>query len=420
MVPLQVQMPWAVRLRALYALRDNDGATRLVYDLERAAVVEVPEDLQEYIERALDSGDPDEALLGWLRSEDLLTAEGREGWKAAGLDGWSASPELGMYSLLDDELEAQIDASSEAAAEAGLDRAFRQAAGAARLTLRLLWSGAVLARKVLEQVVVLGRRRAAHSHQDVAFEVVVAASSVDFGMARFLAQLPVSVELLCEPFPGAERETPSGWDAEGAAQLLLPHLGDRLTVYCPADRGHLLELWEWAKRLGIRHLDAAWADEPDPVRGEERRRLFQRGLQTVWNEMAADLAGGRLPVDFKPLTRILSRLMHSEPLDLLGSSDASTDCWALIGTPCAGCFARRICSHSLLHWSSFAQADQRQPAEDRCNLWRDEAEAALRFYHRLAHIDPIQVLRLFGEPGPLPGNAAMGRAEDMDHWKAPS
>jgi len=158
MQPFQMPMPWAVRLRALYALRDDDGASRLIYDLERAAIVEVPEELQEYIERALDCGDLDEALLGWLQTEDLLTAEAREGWQAAGLAGWSARSELGLYSLLEDQLEAQIDATSEASAEVGLDRALRQAAGAARVTLRLRWSGAVLARKVLEQVVVLGRR----------------------------------------------------------------------------------------------------------------------------------------------------------------------------------------------------------------------------------------------------------------------
>jgi hypothetical protein len=415
MQPFQMPMPWAVRLRALYALRDDDGASRLIYDLERAAIVEVPEELQEYIERALDCGDLDEALLGWLQTEDLLTAEAREGWQAAGLAGWSARSELGLYSLLEDQLEAHIDATSEASAEVGLDRALRQAAGAARVTLRLRWSGAVLARKVLEQVVVLGRRRAAASHQEVAFEVVVSAASVDFGLARFLARLPASVELVCGPFPAGGRGNQAGWAAEIAVRTLLPQLGDRLTVHCQVDRSDLLEVWDWAKRLGIRRLDAAWTDEAQP--SPERRALLRRSLRTVWNEMSADLAGGRVPLDFKPLTRIVTRLMHSEPVDLLSGFDSSSDGLALYNTPCVGCFARRICSHSLLHWSSLAQADQRGPAEDRCDLWRDEAEAALRFYHRLAQIDPTQVLRLFGEPGRL--DPTLGRGEDLEHSKAP-
>lgn len=417
MLPFQMPMPWAVRLRALYALRDDDGSSRLIYDLERAAVVEVPEELQEYIERALDSGDPDETLLGWLRTEDLLTAEAREGWQATGLDGGSARSELTSYSLLEDQLEAQIDATSEAAAEVGLDRAFRQAAGVARLTLRLRWSGAVLARKVLEQVVLLGRRRAAEIHQNVAFEVVVSAAGVDLGLARFLARLPVSVELLCGPFPGG-REAQAGWGAENAVRTLLARLGGRLTVHCQAGRGDLLAVWDWAKRLGIRHLDIAWRDEAES--SPEHRALLRRSLRTVWHEMAADLDGGGVPLDFRPLTRIVNRLMHSEPVDLLNSFDSSSDGFALYNTPCAGCFARRICSHSLLHWSSLAQADQRGPAEDRCELWRDEAEAALRFYHRLAQIDPIQVLRLFGDAGRLPVDPTMGGQKDLDHAKAPS
>lgn len=417
MSPFEMQMPWTVRLRALYALRDDDGASRLVYDLERAAVVEVPEELQEYIERALDCGDLDEALLGWLQTEDLLTAEAREGWQAAGLSGWSARSELGLYSLLEDRLEAQIDATSEAVAEVGLDRAFRQAAGAARLTLRLRWSGAVLARKVLEKVVLLGRHRAAEAHQEVAFEVVVCAEGVDFGLARFLEGLPVSVELLCGPFPAGGRERRMTWEAESAVRTLLPELGERLTVHCQAGRGDLLEVWDWAKRLGVRHLDAAWTDEAQPA--PEQRALLRRSLRTVWNEMSADLAGGRVPLDFKPLTRIVTRLMHSEPVDLLSGFDSSSDGLAGYNTPCVSCFARRICSHSLLHWSSLAQADQREPAEDRCELWRDEAEAALRFYHGLAQIDPTQVLRLFGEAGRLPVDSPMGGGEDLDHSKAP-
>ena len=417
MLPFEMPMPWAVRLRALYALRDDDGASRLIYDLERAAVVEVPEELQEYIERALDSGDLDEALLGWLRNEDLLTAEAREGWQAAGLDGWSARFELGPYSLLEDQLEAQIDATSQAAAEVGLDRAFRQAAGVAQLTLRLRWSGAVLARKVLEQIVLLGRRRAAEAHQEVAFEVVVSAAGVDPGLARFLERLPVSVELLCDSFP-AEGEAETGWEAENAVRLLLARLGDRLTVQCRAGCGDLLAVWDWAKRLGVRHLDIAWEDEAEP--SLEHRALLRRTLRTVWHEMAADLAGGRVPLDFKPLTRIVNRLMHSEPVDLLSGFDSSSDGLALYNTPCVSCFARRICSHSLLHWTSQAQADPRGPAESRCELWRDEAEAALRFYHRLAQIDPIQVLRLFGDPGRLPVDSTLGGREDLDHAKVPS
>ena len=74
-------MPGALRLRALHPLIDGDGSCSLIYDLERAAVVEVPEELQFHVAPALETGDLDEDLVGWLAGEDLLTSEGWNGWR---------------------------------------------------------------------------------------------------------------------------------------------------------------------------------------------------------------------------------------------------------------------------------------------------------------------------------------------------
>src|SRR5947208_16830221 len=64
-------MPGALRLRALHPLIEGDGSCGLIYDLERGAVVEVPEELQFHIAPALEMGDLDETVLGWLVNEDL-------------------------------------------------------------------------------------------------------------------------------------------------------------------------------------------------------------------------------------------------------------------------------------------------------------------------------------------------------------
>jgi len=62
--------------------------------------------------------------------------------------------------------------------------------------------------------------------------------------------------------------------------------------------------------------------------------------------------------------------------------------------------------------------DARSAADDRCALWRTEVEVALRFYHRLAHTDPLQVRQLFDdtlrEPAP-----SLGRREDLGHLRMP-
>ncbi|HEX7199022.1 MAG TPA: hypothetical protein VF213_06075, partial [Dongiaceae bacterium] len=84
-----MSMPGVVRLRSLYPLTEEDGSCPLVYDVERSAVLEVPEELQLHFAQALETGDPDEDMLGWMMSEDLLTNE----LPAGGGAGGAAAPE---------------------------------------------------------------------------------------------------------------------------------------------------------------------------------------------------------------------------------------------------------------------------------------------------------------------------------------
>src|SRR5436309_13594883 len=80
---LTMAIPGALRMRSLYPLLEADGSCTLIYDLERAAVLDVPEELQLHVATALDTGDLDDSLLGWMLSEDLFTAEGWSGYEAA-------------------------------------------------------------------------------------------------------------------------------------------------------------------------------------------------------------------------------------------------------------------------------------------------------------------------------------------------
>ena len=58
-------IPGLLRLRALQPLPDREGTCGLVYDLERAAVLEVPEELQLYCGIAVGYKDPDAAINRW-------------------------------------------------------------------------------------------------------------------------------------------------------------------------------------------------------------------------------------------------------------------------------------------------------------------------------------------------------------------
>jgi hypothetical protein len=454
-------MPGALRLRALHPLIEGDGSCGLIYDLERAAVVEVPEELQFHVAPALETGDLDEALLGWLVNEDLMTGEGGLRWSEipgmAGLEGarwWN----LGAIYRLDDELHVRIDQAREEAALEVVGFVFRQGLSASRVKLHLSWGGAFPDRALLERIVVESSRLASRLGQEIGFELTLDAREVTAARAAFLAGYAFQVRLLCGSYPASpggfyadSQGRGASWEAETAVRLLLETLGERLTVCSVLDRGRLLDLWEWAKRRGVRRLDAMVLEDGEVGDGAAvpgRLREIRNDLMSICDEMADELAAQRLPVDFKPLTRIVDRLMRSEPLDqaygepgsfpglmpmadacprsfldsldlrplpelpdALGEEDAADD-------PCPGCWARHVCGHSSYVTSSQDAEDARAASEERCALWRTEVEVALRFYHRLAHTDPLQVRQLFDESLREPA-PAVSRREDLGHLRMP-
>ncbi|MFL6232334.1 MAG: hypothetical protein ACJ76N_04310 [Thermoanaerobaculia bacterium] len=454
-------MPGALRLRALHPLIEGDGSCGLIYDLERAAVVEVPEELQFHVAPALETGDLDEALLAWLVNEDLMTTEGGLGW--SGLAGAAGLPEaarwwnLGAVYRVDDELHVRIDQAREEAALEVVGFVFRQGMSASRVKLHLGWGGAFPGTALLERIVVESSRLASRLGQEIGFELTLDAREVTAPRAAFLAGYAFQVRLLCGSFPAPaggfyadRKERHAAWEAERAVRLLLEALGERLTVHCVLDRGRLLDLWEWAKRRGVRRLDAMVLEDAEVGDGAAvpgRLREIRHDLLSVCDEMADELTAQRLPVDFKPLTRIVDRLMRSEPLDqaygerggfagLMPMADAcprsfldSIDLRPLpelpdaLGeedteSPCQGCWARHVCGHSSYVASSQDAEDTRAASEERCSLWRTEVEVALRFYHRLAHTDPLQVRQLFDESLREPALPA-SRREDLGYLRMP-
>jgi hypothetical protein len=464
MLPIATMpMPGALRLRALHPLIEGDGSCGLIYDLERAAVVEVPEELQFHVAPALETGDLDEALLGWLVNEDLLTGEGEAGWNetlgGAGLPEAATWWSLGAIYRVDDELHVRIDQAREETALEVVGFVFRRGFSASRVKLHLSWGGVFPGTSLLERIVVESSRLASLLGQEISFELTLAAREVTAARAAFVAGYSFQVRLLCGSYPAPPggfyadlRGRGASWEAETAVRLLLETLGDRLTVHCVLDRGRLLDAWEWAKRNGVRRLDALMLEDGEVGEGvvlPGRLRDIRNDLLAVCDEMADELAALRLPVDFRPLTRIVDRLMRSEPLEqvygergnfanlmpladayprsFLDSLDlrlppelpeAVDELKADAENPCLGCWARHACGHSSYVASSQDAEDTRAATEDRCSLWRTEVEVALRFYHRLAHTDPLQVRQLFDESLREPATA-FSRREDFGHLRMP-
>lgn len=443
-------LPGVLRLRALQPLSDRDGSCSLIYDLERAAVLEVPEDLQFHIAPALETGDLDEDLVSWLVSEDLLTSEG---WDAdaelAGLSRRDGRSELASLLRLEDEFHGFIDQLEEKAAAEALDFAFKSSLGASRITLHLDWDGAVPDASLVEGLLIESCRRAALSGQEISYELALEPSQVMPALVSRLSGYPVSVRLRCgrAGLAGGDAELSPWLPAEGAARLLLEALGSQVIVQCtlePQDR--LADLWTWAKRIGVQHLDAILAEE-STVAGKAGRRplLYQirelRGdLLAICHEMTADLSTGQRPIDFEPLTRTVRRLIRHEACggavgmaglsfersaSSLGSLPETSGYSAFL-TPspieveaepsalaCPSCWARYACSHSAFVSSPISAEDPREPAEERCASWRAEVEAALHLYHALAHIDPMAVLALFS------GDEPTGSPTDRSGWVMP-
>src|SRR5215208_4834326 len=91
-------MPGTLRLRGIHPLIDGDGSCSLIYDVERAAVLDVPPDLQFHIAPALETGDLDEDLLSWLVGEDLVTSD-RLGGYAMDMEEASGQEPGGWWNL---------------------------------------------------------------------------------------------------------------------------------------------------------------------------------------------------------------------------------------------------------------------------------------------------------------------------------
>lgn len=374
-------MPGALRWRALHPLTDDGGACSLIYDLERAAVLEVPEELQLHVAPALETGDPDDELLSWLVQEDLITMEGwcLDGQPSAG----AARSFLDRAYGIEGEAHLRIGGLSEGAALAALEVGLRQTFGIGRVQLHLDWDSKFPGASVLERIVFEASRLAADFGQEVAFDLSLAAEQVTPSVSLMLSALPVHVRLRC--IPGAEGCT----EAERALRLFwMEDLADRVTVcfQLPPD-GRLKDFLAKARRLGVRHVDVA----PPPLQFgdglETWLRDYETDLRSVTGEIVRDLEAGLVPLDFRPVTRVIRRLMRSEAQAQLDVDNDSC---------CAACWARCLCRNSA---ALVAESEAEERSAESCSVWAAECDAAARLYHRLAQADPLLVKKAFGASG---------------------
>jgi len=151
------------RWRALHRLIGTGGACDLIYDLERTEIIEVPHRFRHQVAGTLAPGVLNEGVLGWFKSEGLLTAEPRKNWAQGtpaqvptvtdvSLD-MSGACNMGCAYCFENEIGSRIGRMSVETALASLEFAFEKSRSSQHLSLHF-GSGEPLLRFDLLQTIV--------------------------------------------------------------------------------------------------------------------------------------------------------------------------------------------------------------------------------------------------------------------------
>ena len=407
-------LPAGLRLRMVQPLVDRDQSCPLVYDLERALLLRVPDELQFHVALALEGGNLDDDLVAWLAGEDLLTYDDPP-WPPAGDAPWEAplpvGDGLGSVWFAEDEVHCHPAPGGEGSTLGAVESLLGSTERGSRLVLHLIAAGGLATPEALCEVITRAERLGRRYGRRVALELTTDGCGLGGPMVRFLADHDLAVRLTSD-------------SAEIVARLLAV-LPDRLTLCALLDTGdRLADLWQTAAGLGVRRLHATKvADRPfgGTALVDAELRQYRRDLFAVADETFLALAAGRPPRPlFEPLARVVRRHLSGRPAAVGGGGSAGyfglvarhglfpllaplprpAEAVAPAGgdepeplDSCETCWGRRLCARSR-----YAIADpgpfRPPPRADRCEFWRAEVEVGLLLYHRLEQADPATFLGL--------------------------
>lgn len=452
-------MPGGSRLRSLKPLRTRRGICPLIYDVERNLLIRVPVEYQFHLGYALEKGEPDEELIGWLAGNDLLTLD----WGATeppwDADHPALSPDgpvagLGRVFLHQGRYHAQVGLDDEIAAHQTVAWLNGRMEAGSRITLHVN-AGHRLDLRALEILVQDLERSATALNAQADFELTVDAERVTEDAARFLADHPFHVRTRCDG-PLICEGVDLAWDpahacegarAEGLTRLVRA-LGDRLVVHSVLAGGvRLAYLWDWARESGVRRLHvtkvgrAYQPSSGDPLARATELREFQLDLEAVAEEMFRTLEAGYSALLYEPIVRVVRRMAgqkgeglgtptslgvaadgHASPFlqamwrRTVGVAEDLTGGEAEAGpgacpSPCNSCWGRRLCGRGKQP-DPCLTAGERLPADERrCEFWRAEIEAGLHFHQRLRGIDPDYYLGLV--------RTSVGAFDGLDAFRQP-
>jgi len=437
-----VLMPGGLRWRSLVPLEDRNGLCEVIYDLERNILVEVPDVFQYHIAMALETGTPDETLLGWLASEDLLTYERshKPGTKGGGGLQVSELSELshafGCVYFVEDRAHVRLTDGSESAARETLDCLLGPLYRVTRVTIHLEGRGRRLSSDRLRRLVEVTRSRTEGGDREISYELRLDADAVTPDLASFLEQHPFRVRVRCDGPPDAESRPKAHQGLMRALTQLRDRLGSNLTVHALLQAGGPLRLWRWAREIGLHnlHVTRLSSRAEDGASREAELRAFRGELDEICEDMLEGLqTEGKRPLLYEPIVRVVRRLARTQPrirtrggpymgvvshgrvfpifqgaglagpessagppalrADLEGEEESGC------GHLCHRCWARRLCGRGLAADPALTGRERLDVQGRHCDFWRSEVEAGVLFHRRLKEIDPEYLLGLAGNAG---------------------
>jgi uncharacterized protein len=448
----------SLRLRAVHLFNDENGATQLIYDLERTMIFAVPSEWQnESIARAVRRST---GLENWLVENDLLTASPRKNWSEPedtplptisdlSLD-MSGACNMGCVYCFEKPINSRIGSMSEDIALASLDFFFKKNAGAPKVALHFGSGEPLLRFELLKIIVAEAERRAAINGQQITFDLTTNATLINTERALFLNNHPFNVRISCDGpahLHNHFRPMLNGGESyqavERGLKMLLEHLGERVTINSVISGGtRLSEVWAWAKEMGLRHYHVikVGAENTADLNLRNSELLeFRDDLNAVCADLLVDLRAGRVPIDYQPITKVVRRLMIPQPITRfcgvaatylgVAANGKVYPCFRHLGLRdyelgdvrsgvddskrsrfrhreaadvdrrpiCSECWARYLCGGGCYADSTVYGPDKLNPQVQHCPFWRTEIEVAIRFYHELVAENPAYCLRLFGD-----------------------
>jgi uncharacterized protein len=438
----------------------------LTYDVERTFVLDAPSGIAP-LGAAASSAELDD----WLRAEGVLTraapAPRVRGARVPSLTDVSldiaGACNMACVYCFEAALGSRKGPMNRATRDAALAFAFAMAPGP--LTLHFGSGEPLLDAGAFCATVEAAEARAREAGKALRLELTTNGTCITPDLAEFLRAHDVVVRVSCDGPPAVHDAfrplaggRPSYRDVERGLRLLLALFPERVVVNSVLSHPtRLVELWTWARSIGIHHLHVIKVGTRESAPAALRREdlaVYRSDLARIAEDIFADVASGRAAIDFQPFTKVIRRLVLPEPaLRFCGAgatyvgvaSDGGVyPCIRHLGVEtyafgsvtvgiddraraafltgpaadvdvrdgCRRCWARYLCGGGCYADSTIYRDGNTSPPLEYCGFWRAEIEEAIALYADLRRHDPAACLRVLGtEPDRL--------LDDLDDARGP-